>query len=72
MIENGAESLKMARQTSLIIVAPVRPALQDRCECSAGRQSTFKKTDKPQLKIHALQWCWPSELVANAKSQVLP
>jgi len=43
MLENGAESLKMARQTSLIIVAPVRPALQDRCECSAGRQSTFKK-----------------------------
>jgi len=35
----------MARHTSLIIVASVRPALRDRHECSAGRQTTFKKND---------------------------
>jgi len=71
MLENGAESLKMARHPSLIIVAPVGPALQDRCECSAGRQTTFKKPGGSQFKIRALHWCCPSELVANAKPQVL-
>jgi len=72
MLENGAESLIMARHPSLIIVAPVRPALQDRCECSTGRQTTFKKPVGSQFKIHALHWCCPSKLVANAKAQVIP
>jgi hypothetical protein len=40
----------MARQTSLIIVAPVRPALQDICECSVGRHTTFKNLMGPNSR----------------------
>jgi hypothetical protein len=50
MLENGAESLKMARHTSLIIVASVRPALWDRHNAAQVDKLTIKKLWGPNSR----------------------